>query len=53
MKLVACLVHSNRGEKGDAHLYLSHPTGNQATGQKASHKIKWQEIHKVNLPPDN
>lgn len=35
MKLVACLVHSNRGEK-EAFIFISpHPTGNQASGQNA------------------
>lgn len=35
MKLVACLVHSNRGEKKALIVICPYPTGNQASGQNA------------------
>lgn len=60
MKLVACLVHSNRGEK-EALIFICpiqqeiRPVDRMQwnASSEASYKIKWQEIHKANLPPNN
>lgn len=48
MKLVACLVHSNRGEKEAFIFICPYPTGNQASGQKAMKSLFRRHLARLN-----